>query len=399
MNKWPIKKRILYSGIACLLVLLALEAAFRVVFWINHKDYHTSVYIQGNTLQQDDTLLVFRNRPFYLDQQHRFQYNEEGMKAVPGDVMLPEKKQGEFWVLLLGASTMEGMGSNNDGEWLDITGTTDHPYYETIAWYLQQQLQQKMPQMKVRVFNAANSSYTLEQSRLRCEWLLKKMQPDWVISLDGQNNPPVLTDGQSVLSIVKKDWESNPTKKFPLTWIIPLTSHSAFVNSLKQFVFHRKSENRIEKAVSEGFPERLKWMQKPALVVQTDTVSTGVQKAVDNYYREWIGYDDMLTAKKVKHLLLLQPHILFRNQQQLDSTERALYCYYTHEWNQANKNGFLLKLRSQFIEKAAGHSHLAILNQLDSLQQQVFVDYCHFTRSTNQYVASLLCDSILKEHP
>lgn len=399
MSKWPIKKRILYSSIACLLVLLALESAFRIVFWITNKDYQTTVYIQGNTLQQDDSLLIFRNRPFYLDQQHRFQYNEEGMKSVPGDVTLPEKKPGEFWVLLLGASTMEGMGSNNDGNWLDITGTTDHPYYETIAWYLQQQLQLKMPEKKVRVFNAANSSYTIEQSRLRCELLLKKMQPDWVVSLDGQNNPPTLTDSQSVLSIVKKDWETNPTKKFPLTWIIPLTSHSAFVNSLKQFVFHRKANNRIEKAVSDHFPERLKWLQKPALPLNTDTVSPGVVKAVDNYYKEWIGYDSMLTARNQKHLLLLQPHLLFRNQSILDSAERALYSYYSNEWNQADKNGFLLKLRNSFNKKALGHPNLSILNEVDSLKQQVFVDYCHFTKSTNQFVASVLCDRILKEHP
>ncbi|MBL0136413.1 MAG: hypothetical protein IPP79_21765 [Chitinophagaceae bacterium] len=399
MSKWPLPKKILYSIIASFLVLLAIEAVFRIIFWINNKDYKTTVFIQGNTIQKDDSLLIFRNRPFYLDQQHRFQYNEEGMKSVPGDVLIPEKKSNDFWVLLLGASTMEGMGSNNDGVWLDITGTTDHPYYETIAWYLQQQLQEKMPDRKVRVFNAANSSYTIEQSRIRCEMLLKKIHPDWVISLDGQNNPPTLADTSSVLSIVKKDWEMNPTKSFPLSWIIPLTSHSAFVNSMKQYVFHRKTEGRLETAASNNYPERRKWLQVGPAAIKADTVSKGVSNAVETYYKEWLQFDSALTQKQQKHLLLLQPHILFRNTSLLDSTEKALYSYYSTEWNDEQKNGFLIKLRDEFKGKTIGHSSMAILNEVDTLHQQVFVDYCHFTQKTNRFVATVLLNYILKEQP
>lgn len=191
----------------------------------------------------------------------------------------------------------------------------------------------------------------------------------------------------------------NPTKSFPLSWIIPLTSHSAFVNSMKQYVFHRKTEGRLETAANNNYPERRKWVQVGPAAIKADTVSKGVSNAVETYYKEWLQFDSALTQKQQKHLLLLQPHILFRNTSLLDSTEKALYSYYSTEWNDEQKNGFLIKLRDEFKGKTSGHSSMAILNEVDTLHQQVFVDYCHFTQKTNRFVATVLLNYILKEQP
>ena len=130
---------------------------------------------------------MYNNRAFYVDFEKQFQYNELGMRSACGDYRIPLKKAGDLWVLLLGGSAMEGMGSNKDGAWFDMTNIPDHPYTETIAFYLEGVLGRKYPGKRVRVFNAAVSGFTLEQGISKYRKLSKQYDFDWVISMDGVN--------------------------------------------------------------------------------------------------------------------------------------------------------------------------------------------------------------------
>ena len=61
-----------------------------------------------------------------------------------------QKEKNSLWILLLGASAMEGMGSNKNGKWFDITNVSDHTYEETISAYLTDLLQKKYPEIRER---------------------------------------------------------------------------------------------------------------------------------------------------------------------------------------------------------------------------------------------------------
>ncbi len=365
------------------------------------KNFHSSVYIQGNTIQMDDSALVFRNRPFYLDYDRRFQHNEKGMRSQPGDVWMPKKDSNDYWVFFFGASSLEGMGSNKDGEWLDITGVTDYRYNENIAFYLQQYLQEKMPGKKVRVFNAANTSYTIEQSYLRYLQLSGQYKMDWVVSMDGQNNPPVLSPGINVLDEVKKDWQQNPSRKFPINLVISLTSHSAFINAFKQFLFHNKQSARLTSNFKNNFPRREYWMKNnsPSLQFKKPDDSTGL--AVELFYRQLLQFDSSLTARNQKHLLIVQPHLLFRDTATMNETEKALLNYYRFAYNNPSANTFLTQLREEFPKKVgSSNTSVQLLKQTDTLGSQVFVDYCHFTSTANRFIAQHIMQYILAEsHP
>src|SRR5215212_9778298 len=105
--KWSKKKLVLYSAITLCLLFVLFELVFRITFYFQYKNLHTSVAVQGNTLQISDSLLVFKNQPFYVDYYKMYQNNEEGMKSAIGDVLIPPKTEKDFWVLLTGASAME----------------------------------------------------------------------------------------------------------------------------------------------------------------------------------------------------------------------------------------------------------------------------------------------------
>lgn len=397
-SSWSKKKLIRYSLSVCVIILLLLELIFRVFFWTGMKKYHTSVFVQGNTLQMDDTLLVFRNRPFYLDYDHRFQNNEIGIRSKPGDVWMPKKDSNDYWVFLFGASAMEGMGSNKDGEWLDITGVTDYPFNENIAYYLQQLLQEKMPHKTVRVFNAANTSYTIEQSYLRYLQLAPVYKMDWVISMDGQNNPPTLPRGGNVLEKIKEEWLQNPSRKFPLNLIISLTSRSAFINSLKQYLFHLKQSARISANIKSNYPRREFWAKSSFSPLQFHKKDDGTERAVQSFYEQLAQFDSLLSSRNQKHLLLVQPHLIFRDTLLMNSTEKALLNYYRSAFNDSSVNSYLQQLRIEFNDRISlDNFSVQLLSQTDTLHDQVFVDYCHFTSSANRFIAYKIMQHILDD--
>ena len=396
-KRWPRKKLLAYSLIVCILILLLIEFVFRILFWSEIKGYHSTVFIQGNTIQMEDSTLVFRNRPFYLDYYRRFQYNEAGMRSKPTDVWMPEKDSSDYWIFLFGGSSMEGMGSNKDGEWLDITGVGDYSWNENIAFYLQQLLQEKMPGKKVRVFNTANTSYTVEQSYLRYLQLSSLYKMDWVISMDGQNNPPTLATNETVLDYVRKDWEQNPAHKFPLKWILPLTRHSAFVNKLKQTIFHVKLQSRSQKNIDANFPRARFWLNSTPPALLFKRAEQGTDRAVNSFYDQLIQFDSVLNARNQKHLLLVQPHLIFRDVLKMNNTEKALLHYYRQAYNDSTMNSYLQEIRNRFTTRVTNaDSTIQLMNQVEQMNKQVFVDYCHFTKEANQLIAETLMQYILR---
>ncbi len=372
-----------------------LEIIFRLYFYFAYYRYHTTVFIQGSPLQVSDSVLGFKNTPCYLDYDFKHQNNEEGFRSLPGDVTIPEKKEDDFWVLLLGGPAMEGMGSNKDGEWLDITGISDHSATENIAYKLQLLLQAKLPQKNVKVFNAANSSYVLWQSMQKFISLRKKMTVDWVILMDGYNEVSSINENFNIKESIHKDWEQRPIFKAPSKYIIPLTQHSFLINSLKQFIYHTKYNARMTKNRKANFPTRTKWLNKAPLPIKIVTRDNGIKRGVDFYMNTLNEFDSLLTQSHTKHLLVLQPFLFDKEYQLMDSTEKAIYSYYTWNYNYAAGHRFIKDLKEILLEKEKVDENILVIDP-GNIKTGLFVDYCHFTRSGIDSVSGIFASAILK---
>ena len=134
--------------ISTIILIIILELICRILVWNQFSPYHTSLDNQGKHKWINDTTLHWTHRPFYLEYNHSFQFNEIGMRMHPKDVFMPTKNENDFWVFLLGGSAMAGTGSNKNGEWFGITGVQDHPINESIDGYLEKFLQKKCLQKK-----------------------------------------------------------------------------------------------------------------------------------------------------------------------------------------------------------------------------------------------------------
>jgi hypothetical protein len=318
------------------------------------------------------------------------------MRSKAGDVFMPKKGPNDYWVFLFGGSAMEGVGSNKDGEWLDITGVEDYTQDKTIAHYMQEYLQEKMPGKKVRVFNAANSGYSILQSMRRYQRLSAKYQIDYVVSLDGENEPAELRPGQAVDAFIKQRWDSSALFKFPLRLIIPLTSHSAFLNKLKQASFHFGHKRRMNEAIENNFPAKSKWLRAPAAPLKFADADGVVDSAVDSFYAQLHRFDSLLTSRNVRHHLYVQPHLSLRDTAYMTKRELALYKYYTANYNDARHNSFKKKLFTTFDKHTRGESTVSYLKQFYQARQDVFIDYCHYTEETNKAIAQIIAAEILR---
>jgi hypothetical protein len=283
---------------------------------------------------------------------------------------------------------MEGMGSNRNGDWLSITGVDDHPYDETIAYYLQQQLQQAMPGKRVKVFNAAFSSSILYQSYQRYLQLANKLQPDWVISMDGQNDPSTLAPNESSIDYIKNEWSKNPQFHSPLKYIIAFTQHSAFINAIKQKLFDFKQNAKAYNARKKDFPLRTQWAMATAPPIQIAAEDEGTKRAADNFSRWLLSYDSALNKAHRKHLLLLQPHMFLRDTIHLTTTELALNHYYRSVFQDAKQNAFLNEIYKRFSVADTLHSNIVPMLSVHTWTEPVFVDYCHFTDEATKKIAA-----------
>jgi hypothetical protein len=211
--------------------------------------------------------------------------------------------------------------------------------------------------------------------------------------MDGENEPPVLKQGETIPQHIKERWDSSALFRFPLNVIIPITSHSAFMNKMKQSFFNYRFSRRMNKNAKENYPARQEWSRKPTGSIKFADPAGDSERAIIAFYAELKKFDSLLTARNQLHSLYIQPHLAFRQVYRMNDVERALYNYYTATYNDPFNNTFKKMLYS-------GQQPLPqvvhVLDELHSLPQQVFVDYCHFTPGANEYIAQLIAEDILR---
>lgn len=386
-------RKLLFGLLVMLILLLLMEVSGRIAFFFKFRNINTSLSVQGNALQQRDPSLIFRNRPFYTDYKFGFQNNEEGLKSKPGDTEMPAKTDADYWVFLFGASAMEGMGSNKDGEWLDITGIRDRPYEASIAFLLQQQLQKKMPDKKISIFSAANSGFSILQSQLQYQRLKTRYAIDFVISMDGVNEPLIQNNSPSVKELIQANWNAAPVHHAPLRYIIPFTKNSALLYWMKQGLFESKMSARLRKALKNDYPKRKEWLNKQGTTAWADSSSAITRNTLDSFLHYLLAFDQQLIEDKIPHFLFIQPHLILKQPDLLTMTEKALLHYYqSGDNNNAYFNAYLKKMHN--YADTVSSKTIRSLGFMHYNKFETFVDYCHFSSQANQQLADFFAEQI-----
>jgi len=391
-------KNLLKNGliiiVITILLIIVIEISFKFLVWNNFSPYNTNLSIQGKSRWINDSTLHWTNRPFFLEYNLSQQYNEEGIRVLPKDVYMPKKNKNDFWVFLFGGSAMAGMGSNKDGKWYDITGVNDHLKDKSIDGYLEKILQEQMPKKNVRVFNAAVSMHGIYQSFNRYK-LLKHYNPDWIVSMDGVNEPDQLDSNKTTDQYLKELWKTNPTQNKPLTNTFFFMSNSALYYKLGKYKYYYLYDRKMKNKHDSLNINRNFWFNVQSKPISYKIEDVGLlQTAIKTFQANLAMFEEYLIDSKQNHLLLIQPFLAFRDTNKLDTIERGVYNYFTINHNLPNKNKFLTT-----IYKKANNNHKQVYTMQDvhSWKEWVFVDYCHFTSVANRKIANEIGKYILSK--
>lgn len=392
---WSRLKLLKFSAISVILLFLLAEGVARILLAIKYRNAHTSVYIQGSPLQDDDSASVFNNQPFYAEYEKTFQFNECGMKCAYGDYAMPVKRPGEVWILLLGGSAMEGMGSNKDGKWFDITNAPDDAYDQTIGAYLEDSLRARLSPRPVRVFNAAVCGFTLSQGLLRYQALARRYDFDWVISMDGVNECDTLATGseEEQRAYDHAYWASLPLHSAPLKYIIPVTRHSALVNALKQSWYYLRLQGRMARNAKKDFPERRYWAAQHQRAAAAQATDPRVLASRNAYLRLVHTWEAQLQQAGKQYLFLVQPYLIFRDTVRLTFQERALRQYFLATDYDPHKVAFLKAVNDSVAN--GSDPHFQTMEDVNDWEGWTLVDYCHFTPGANRRIAGGLARYIM----
>jgi len=246
----------------------------------------------------------------------------------------------------------------------------------------------------VRVFNAAVSGYTIYQSFNRYK-LLRKYKPDWIVSMDGVNEPTALAQNETIETYLTEEWKNNQVQNYPLKRTFSRMSNSALYYKLTKMVYYYREDKKLEHKRDSLLINRRKWFNTTPEKISFSVNDNGsLQKSVNTYLSTLYQFEEYLNKANQKHLLLIQPYLGFRDTSKVDTVEKAVYNYFSVEANNASRNCFLDSVYAAF---KTNHDHIYSMNDVHSWRGWVFVDYCHFTKDANEKIASEIAKYILSE--
>ncbi len=383
------KKKVLFISLSTLLFILLLETACRIGAYFIYSPCHTSFSIQAQGMWINDDELIYDSRPNYLFYNELARFNEDALRVDLNEIEIPVKQKGETWILLIGGSSMLGNGANRDNNWRTISQQEDHGKSTSIDGYLEQILNKK-EKGKYRVFNAAVAGYKAWQAFEKAKRLMNKYSFDWVISMDGMNEPKILSSRQSVKSFTKEEWSQHITQNPPLATQISWMKNSALVYSAFKWKYEKNEEELKETEANH----RNSFIQK-CINTRGETKylkdNQNSQYAALSFFKTIEEEDQHFTNKKIKHLHFIQPHLSLRNKLKADSLEIAvLGNFYKVQKDTANS---FMKIISEWKPSSPT---IMNLNEMHELNFWVFVDYCHFTKEANHYIANKMAALILR---
>lgn len=388
-------RKLLFVAIINLVLLLVLELLARGVCSYRFSGAGTDISIQGGGRWIAHPVLIWDNRPGYLVYGGDAQFNELGMRVRTGEIAMPGKGANDFWVFLLGGSSMFGMGAAREHDFARISGVGDHPIAQSIHGFLEKALQDAMPGKKVRVFNAAVASHTLVQSRLKYE-LLRHLAPDWVVSMDGVNDPNSLEAGQDGLALSIAQWTQHRRQRFPLAQGLWLMAHSGLGYLVGEYLyFHTNLLNGAVDVPQD--PQLLQhWLTTETQWSSPPEEDAGVRRAVEEYLRNLARFRETLAGDGQKHLLLLQPYLSMRDPAKLGDVERACF-HYLKVAGSPQPAAFMGALHREVARRFPPGGSVYSMDGVHRWDGWVFVDYCHFTADANRRIAEEISRYLLQD--
>lgn len=344
-----------------------------------------------------DRYAAWRNNPGFGD--IFTHHNSQGFRR---DRETPlEKPPNTVRIFLLGGSVAYGAG----GIYTDIDDRPPPRDNETIDYYLEKELNARLPSRHWEVINAGVRGYRLHQDLARLVSLVLRFHPDYVVSIDGRNDmdaileDPEHTDPYLSTGVDPEfDLLANPAslgsiREFAATW---LRNDSVLAHTVHEWMAERARMRYLNRRqIAGGLKKPVRWedLTPPEQLRYRESASR-----LDSYTRVVRQMHAILAVERVADLFVLQPELLL-TRKPLAGTEPRLEEMTRRREGNSYVYGFTAlypRLAAALTDDArlGGYHFLDATGAFDNMHSQAFTDFCHLTPEGNHAVAERILDVV-----
>lgn len=301
-----------------------------------------------------------------------------------------DKGPNTYRIFIMGGSTAYGLHSlSSHGKEKYSVIRND----ETIDYYLEQYLGNRIKERNVEVINAAITSHYSHHHLIYLNQTILKYNPDMVIFIDGFNDYyPYAKGYDQFRDYAYKErahlFMGEPTFKALsgyIGWWLFRKSH--FVN------LAGKTIRPIWLGIKRSGGERVSIDVESAL----NNLAINAQ---NNYIKMIERKSLILRHEGIVPIFVLQPEIVFEQSKVFTELERLIYQEMEEHW-QINYVEFKNKARPmviEYVKRATSETGSIFFDMTDvfgGLNETAYTDYCHLTPSGNKKLAEDLGERIL----
>lgn len=315
-------------------------------------------------------------------------HNAQGFRRS-SDVSVA-KPAGTYRVFLMGASTAYGLG----GLWPHIDDrypvlTND----QTIDRYLEQSLQQALPDRKVEVINAAITSTWTHHSLIYLNQSILKYDPDMVLFLDGFNDYFWYDRGH--------DQFDSYAYNMPSRSILGPPTMRSLAHASGWWLFRKSPLAHVVGRAAKDAKLALAARREPPPPLDPDAAFASFaqvfpRNALAMHRRSGL----ILKDEGVIPVFMLQPLLALARGKPMPETERRLFEFNLASYR-PNYEQYLVRAAEFAREREAamaaqiGAEYIDLTRIFDRETGQMFTDYAHLTPEANQLLAQTVQDRIL----
>jgi hypothetical protein len=328
-------------------------------------------------------------------------YNNFGFRRF--DDTSIEKQPGTTRIFILGGSGALGSAANKEFPWFRMSGQGQYSADEAISSYLERQLNEKYPGQRFEVINAATNWAQLHQQLLHYYRKIRYLQPDLIISMDGQNDAGPIS--QKFLSWwdqagLEKAGYLNANLRVKMR---PLITRSHLLFLLAAVALAEKDHGK--QPIDRELVDQYKVLAKPTdyearINAYAEANRALLAQGVDFHSDHWEHFYDALNRDGVRGLFIQQPQLIEDRTKPLTDIERALQNYLFQGTDGYSVNFFRsIEKSGERLKATTGLPFYSFLNIFGDAEGEVYVDYTHLTPHGNELLAAKLVEVIETEHP
>jgi hypothetical protein len=301
-----------------------------------------------------------------------------------------EKPDGVYRIFIMGGSTAYGLQS------LSRYGQERYSIIrndQTIDYYLEQYLQQRLGRGKVEVINAAITSHMSHHHLIYLNQSILKYHPDMVVFIDGFNDYyPYEKDFDQFRNYAYQErahrMMSEPTGEALASytgWWLFRRSHFIHLAGRSVLPVWQKVTNSRRVRARIDVPDALQNLRV---------------NAQGNFLKMVERIALILRQEKVVPVFTLQPELVFQQSKVLTAMEKNIYHELATEW-QENYVEFKNKARpivTEYLRETTARNGALFFDLTDvfgGMTEDAYTDYCHLTPMGNRRLAEYVGEKIL----